>query len=183
MCPRYEKVLTGGQNDSVGWIIACCLVGNSGSLRPCRGAAVFQVGCLPPHTPTQHAVRKCSQRTAAAERALLQPPIPVSLWRRMRRRQQRHDGTAHHNLNTPPPPPPPLNAAAAGLSNATEEVQNFEASRMFCSDGTLSAVTYALLLGITCLTVLCDLTKGSSDFSGGGESSLGLFSISDQHLL
>lgn len=37
---------------------------------------------------------------------------------------------------------------------------------MFLSDGTLSAVTYALLLGITCLTVLCDLTKGSSDFSG-----------------
>ncbi|KAM7395276.1 hypothetical protein PAMA_006849 [Pampus argenteus] len=33
---------------------------------------------------------------------------------------------------------------------------------MFFSDGTLSAVTYALLLGITCLTV----TKGSSDFSG-----------------
>lgn len=37
---------------------------------------------------------------------------------------------------------------------------------MFFSDGTLSAVTYALLLGITCLTVLCDFTKGSSDFSG-----------------
>lgn len=39
---------------------------------------------------------------------------------------------------------------------------------MFPSDGTLSAVTYALLLGIACLTVLCDLTKGSSDFSGRG---------------
>lgn len=37
---------------------------------------------------------------------------------------------------------------------------------MFVSDGTLSAVTHALLLGITCLTVLCDLTKGSADFSG-----------------
>ncbi|XP_029985005.1 protein eva-1 homolog C isoform X1 [Sphaeramia orbicularis] len=37
---------------------------------------------------------------------------------------------------------------------------------MFFSDGTLSAVSYALLLGITCLTVLCDFTKGSSDFSG-----------------
>ncbi|KAG7508551.1 eva-1-like A isoform X1 [Solea senegalensis] len=37
---------------------------------------------------------------------------------------------------------------------------------MFFSDGTLSAVSSALLLGITCLTVLCDLTKGSSDFSG-----------------
>ncbi|XP_074541150.1 protein eva-1 homolog C isoform X2 [Halichoeres trimaculatus] len=37
---------------------------------------------------------------------------------------------------------------------------------MFFSDGTLSAVTYAFLLGITCLTVLCDTTKGSSDFSG-----------------
>ncbi|KAK5852860.1 hypothetical protein PBY51_006698 [Eleginops maclovinus] len=36
---------------------------------------------------------------------------------------------------------------------------------MFFSDGTLSAVTYALLLGITCVSVLCDLTKGSSDFS------------------
>lgn len=37
---------------------------------------------------------------------------------------------------------------------------------MFVSDGTLSAVTHALLLGITCLTVLCDLTKGSADLSG-----------------
>ncbi|KAK1889592.1 Protein eva-1 like C [Dissostichus eleginoides] len=37
---------------------------------------------------------------------------------------------------------------------------------MFFSDGTLSAVTYALLLGITCVSVLCDLTKGSSDLSG-----------------
>lgn len=37
---------------------------------------------------------------------------------------------------------------------------------MFVSDGTLSAVTHALLLGITCLTVHCDLTKGSADFSG-----------------
>ena len=38
---------------------------------------------------------------------------------------------------------------------------------MFFSDGALSAVTRALLLGITCLTFPCDLTKGSSDFSGG----------------
>ncbi|XP_056873092.1 protein eva-1 homolog C [Takifugu flavidus] len=37
---------------------------------------------------------------------------------------------------------------------------------MFLSDGTLSAVTHALLLGITCLSLLCDLTKGSADFSG-----------------
>ncbi|KAM4596009.1 protein eva-1 homolog C-like, partial [Polymixia lowei] len=37
---------------------------------------------------------------------------------------------------------------------------------MFFSDGTLSAVNYALVLGITCLTVFCDFTKGSSDFSG-----------------
>ncbi|KAM6914930.1 protein eva-1 homolog C [Xenentodon cancila] len=37
---------------------------------------------------------------------------------------------------------------------------------MFFSDGTISAVSFALLLGITCVTVLCDLTKGSSDFSG-----------------
>lgn len=37
---------------------------------------------------------------------------------------------------------------------------------MFFSDGTLSSVTYVLLLGITCLTVLCDLTKGSTEFSG-----------------
>ncbi|KAM4522281.1 protein eva-1 homolog C isoform 3-T3 [Odontesthes bonariensis] len=37
---------------------------------------------------------------------------------------------------------------------------------MFFSHGTISAVSFALLLGITCLTVLCDLTKGSSDFSG-----------------
>uniref|UniRef100_A0A3B4WJR3 Eva-1 homolog A, regulator of programmed cell death n=1 Tax=Seriola lalandi dorsalis TaxID=1841481 RepID=A0A3B4WJR3_SERLL len=50
--------------------------------------------------------------------------------------------------------------------NATERLKNSEASRMFFSDGTLSAVSNALLLGITCLTVLCDFTKGSSDFSG-----------------
>ncbi|XP_071776770.1 protein eva-1 homolog C isoform X1 [Centroberyx gerrardi] len=37
---------------------------------------------------------------------------------------------------------------------------------MFFSDGTLSAVNCALLVGITCLTVLCDFTNGSSDFSG-----------------
>ncbi|XP_028253017.1 protein eva-1 homolog C isoform X1 [Parambassis ranga] len=37
---------------------------------------------------------------------------------------------------------------------------------MFFSDGTLSAVSFSLLLGITCLTVLCDLTKGSSDLTG-----------------
>ncbi|XP_039981824.1 protein eva-1 homolog C isoform X1 [Xiphias gladius] len=37
---------------------------------------------------------------------------------------------------------------------------------MFLSDGTLSAVSNALLLGITCLAVACDLTQGSSDFSG-----------------
>ncbi|XP_034384274.1 protein eva-1 homolog C isoform X1 [Cyclopterus lumpus] len=37
---------------------------------------------------------------------------------------------------------------------------------MFLSDGPLSAVSSALLLGITCLSVLGDLTKDSSDFSG-----------------
>lgn len=37
---------------------------------------------------------------------------------------------------------------------------------MFFSDGTLSAVSFTLLLGITCLTVLCDLTVGSPDLSG-----------------
>lgn len=37
---------------------------------------------------------------------------------------------------------------------------------MFFPDGTLSAVTCALLLGLTCLTALCDLAKGSADFSG-----------------
>lgn len=52
------------------------------------------------------------------------------------------------------------------FTNAAEKVQSVEASMMFVSDGTLSAVTHALLLGITCLTVLCDLTKGSADFSG-----------------
>ncbi|XP_056150304.1 protein eva-1 homolog C isoform X2 [Lampris incognitus] len=36
---------------------------------------------------------------------------------------------------------------------------------MFCSHGTLSAVSYALVLGITCLVVFCDSTRGSSDFS------------------
>lgn len=39
---------------------------------------------------------------------------------------------------------------------------------MFFSDGTLSAVSFTLLLGITCLTVLCDLTVGSPDLSGCG---------------
>ncbi|XP_019750560.1 protein eva-1 homolog C isoform X1 [Hippocampus comes] len=37
---------------------------------------------------------------------------------------------------------------------------------MFHLDGTLSAVTSALLLGITCLAVVCDRSTGSSDFSG-----------------
>ena len=52
MCIRCEKVLTGGTEWQCRWIIAWCLVLNSGSLRPCRGAAVLQVGCLPPHTHT-----------------------------------------------------------------------------------------------------------------------------------
>lgn len=47
-----------------------------------------------------------------------------------------------------------------------ERIPNGEASRMFCSDGTFSAVSFALLLGITCLIDLCELTEGSSDFSG-----------------
>ncbi|XP_077443766.1 protein eva-1 homolog C isoform X1 [Stigmatopora argus] len=37
---------------------------------------------------------------------------------------------------------------------------------MFHLDGTLSAVTYALLLGITCLSVVCDFSKSNADFSG-----------------
>ncbi|XP_028296066.1 protein eva-1 homolog C isoform X1 [Gouania willdenowi] len=37
---------------------------------------------------------------------------------------------------------------------------------MFFSDGNLTAVSFALLLGITCLSVLCELTQGSSDLSG-----------------
>lgn len=37
---------------------------------------------------------------------------------------------------------------------------------MFFPDGTLPAVTRALLLGLTCLVVVCDLAKGSADFSG-----------------
>ncbi|XP_061560159.1 protein eva-1 homolog C isoform X1 [Phycodurus eques] len=37
---------------------------------------------------------------------------------------------------------------------------------MFQLDGTLSAVTYALLLGITSVAVVCDRSKGSSDISG-----------------
>lgn len=35
---------------------------------------------------------------------------------------------------------------------------------MFCSDGT--AVKFTLVLGITCFCVICDFTKGTSDFSG-----------------
>ncbi|XP_076021548.1 protein eva-1 homolog C isoform X1 [Genypterus blacodes] len=37
---------------------------------------------------------------------------------------------------------------------------------MFLSDGTFPAVSFSLLLGITCLAALCDLTQGSSDFTG-----------------
>ncbi|XP_041832132.1 protein eva-1 homolog C isoform X2 [Melanotaenia boesemani] len=37
---------------------------------------------------------------------------------------------------------------------------------MFFLDGTLSAVSFALLFGITCLIVQSDITKGSSEFSG-----------------
>ncbi|CAL8315709.1 unnamed protein product [Lota lota] len=37
---------------------------------------------------------------------------------------------------------------------------------MFFSDGTLSAVNYALVLGLTCLATFCDFTRGSPDVSG-----------------
>ncbi|XP_038134593.1 protein eva-1 homolog C isoform X1 [Cyprinodon tularosa] len=37
---------------------------------------------------------------------------------------------------------------------------------MLFSDWTLSVVNFALLLGITCLSVTCDFTKGSPDLSG-----------------
>ncbi|XP_037100159.1 protein eva-1 homolog C [Syngnathus acus] len=54
-----------------------------------------------------------------------------------------------------------------GLSGSKRDLTcTFETSRMFHLDGTLSAVTSALVLGITCLAVVCDLSKGSSDFSG-----------------
>lgn len=55
---------------------------------------------------------------------------------------------------------------AAGLCNSREKLCNSEASRMFFPDGTLPAVIRALLLGLTCLTAVCDLAKGSADFSG-----------------
>nr|XP_023662713.1 protein eva-1 homolog C-like [Paramormyrops kingsleyae] len=37
---------------------------------------------------------------------------------------------------------------------------------MLFPDVTFSAVNYALVLGITCLTVFCNFTKGSAEFSG-----------------
>uniref|UniRef100_A0AAY5KMP5 SUEL-type lectin domain-containing protein n=1 Tax=Esox lucius TaxID=8010 RepID=A0AAY5KMP5_ESOLU len=37
---------------------------------------------------------------------------------------------------------------------------------MFFPDVPLSAINYALVLGITCLTVFCNFTKSSSEFSG-----------------
>ncbi|KAM6953938.1 protein eva-1 homolog C-like, partial [Aplochiton taeniatus] len=37
---------------------------------------------------------------------------------------------------------------------------------MFFPDGTLSAINYALVLGITCLIVFSDFANGSSEFSG-----------------
>ncbi|KAF6737574.1 eva-1-like protein C [Oryzias melastigma] len=37
---------------------------------------------------------------------------------------------------------------------------------MILSDGTVSAVTFALLSGITYLAIICDLTRGSADLSG-----------------
>lgn len=79
-------------------------------------------------------------------------------------RPRSHDGTARlphatHDLK-------PNAAAAGGFSDATEELADSEASRMFFSDGTLSAVGSALLVGVTWLSVLRDLAEGSSDFSG-----------------
>ncbi|XP_046877203.1 protein eva-1 homolog C isoform X1 [Hypomesus transpacificus] len=37
---------------------------------------------------------------------------------------------------------------------------------MFFPDGSLSAINYALVLGIMCLTVFCNFTRSSSEFSG-----------------
>lgn len=120
-------------------------------------------GGLPPqHNTTQHAVRNAlrEQCTAPARRSL-DPSLTAVWWEdegRLKRDMGPHTSRMRRGTWNP--------NAAAGLSNATEKLKNSEASRMFFPDGTLSAVTYALLLGITCLTVLCDLTKGSSDFSG-----------------
>ena len=68
MCIRCEKVLTGGTEWQCRWIIAWCLVLNSGSLRPCRGAAVLQVGCLPPHTHTHTHTHKHNTQLENAPR-------------------------------------------------------------------------------------------------------------------
>ncbi|XP_067428119.1 protein eva-1 homolog C isoform X1 [Thunnus thynnus] len=114
-------------------------------------------GGLPPQHSTQLEMHT-EPCTALARRSL---GLTAVWWEDEGRHGCAHLLHATHSLK--------LNAAAAaavGLSNATEKLTNFEASRMFFSDGTVSAVSYALLLGITCLTVLCDFTKGSSDFSG-----------------
>lgn len=133
-----------------------CLLRNSGSLRPCRGAAGLQVGCFHPDR-VQHAVLNSSQRAEKRSRGVA-PVVPVARWEDEGRRRRR--GSAH------------LVSAAEDLKPRcccccwTPELKSVEASMMFLSDGTLSAVTHALLLGITCLSLLCDLTKGSADFSG-----------------
>ena len=54
----------------------------------------------------------------------------------------------------------------AGCSDVEDKLPNFEASRMFFSDGTLSAFRYALLLGVTCLATFFDFTRSSPDVSG-----------------
>lgn len=128
-----------------------CLVGNSGSLRPCSGPP----GGLPPRHNTQ--LEMHSESRAREEPRSRSHSGAVRGWGETRDMGPHIACTRRRTWNP---------NAAAGLSDATEKLKNVEASRMFFLDGTVSAVTYALLLGITRLAVLCDLTKGSTEFSG-----------------
>lgn len=125
-------------------------------------------GGLPLHstplhsTPLHSTLLHLRSPTCCSQRAQRRSSVEPGLWEdegRPRGRRERNISRMRRGTRTPD--------AAAGPSDPLRRNSgDSEASRMFFSDGTLSAVTCALLLGITCLTALCDLTKGSADFSG-----------------
>ncbi|KAJ7988089.1 hypothetical protein DPEC_G00320010 [Dallia pectoralis] len=62
-------------------------------------------------------------------------------------------------------PKPQRNASASGRGGE-ETPAPLEVTRMLFPDASLSSINYALVLGITFLTVFCSRTKSSSEFSG-----------------
>lgn len=154
--------------------------GNSGSFGPCArgrgwGAAHLQVGCLL-HCTALHCTRlHLGSPTCCSPSAERRRSVEPGVWEEDERtppagrRQPRAPPCHARDAERERPLLRPRDFVTPGKTSATPTL-----SRMFFPDGTLSAVTRALLLGLTCLAAVCDLAKGSADFSGQPPPSLSL---------